>query len=323
MTMAAPIFQVTPLDISARSMNNLGDVVGAVIFGPPNFTSPAVLYSGGVYTDISHLGGGAAETFSSGINSAGQMTGSIVGANVPFLYSGGTLTNLGLLPGETSAFGQVINAAGQVAGTTNNAAQRGTFFYSGGTMIYLGFGFGDMNNLGQIVGSGLNGRAVLYSGGVTTDLGTLPSATTSTASAINNLGVIVGQSGSSMFRYQGGAMTPIVPTLAGTNFFPVAINDAGTIVGTYTDLASAVRSFVILSGVMYSLGDLVDPALAPVIGAQIVLDLNESNQILLGNGPPTRGYLLTLDPNSVPEPATMSLVAAGLGLVILRQRRGV
>src|SRR5580704_6495877 len=77
------------------------------------------------------------------------------------------------------------------------------------SLVELGPGIAnDINNLGQVVGAG-GGGAFLYSGGVTTDLGSGLSA-----NGINDLGQIVGDvlggSGTqSGFLYSGGHLTQL------------------------------------------------------------------------------------------------------------------
>jgi len=80
-----------------------------------------------------------------------------------------------------------------------------------------------------------------------TDLGTLPGESTSVAYGINNLGQVVGQSGSSSFIYSGGQMTRLggLPAPIGINdsgqpvynpagFSATAFNNAGTFAGYNT-----------------------------------------------------------------------------------------
>ena len=75
-----------------------------------------------------------------------------------FLYSNGSMTNLGTL-GGTSGIGNAINTSGQVAGYSQNAS--GTyraFLSSGSNLLDIGdlgggsaVGYG-INDLGQVVG---------------------------------------------------------------------------------------------------------------------------------------------------------------------------
>ncbi len=66
-------------------------------------------------------------------------------ANIPsgerhaFLYSKGTMTDLGVLPGGTESIGWGINKAGQVAGWVfKSSGEARAFLYSNGTMTDLG-----------------------------------------------------------------------------------------------------------------------------------------------------------------------------------------
>jgi probable HAF family extracellular repeat protein len=90
-----------------------------------------------------------------------------------FLYSGGTMTNLGTL-GSIYSYALGINSAGQVVGySLTSSGNQNAFLYSGGTMTNLGTLGGNysqangINNAGQIVGYATNGggaeSAFLYS----------------------------------------------------------------------------------------------------------------------------------------------------------------
>ena len=166
-------------------------------------TGHAFLYSGGSMSDLGTLGGNHSEGL--GINAHGQITGwsEIAGTTTPgattpgsnrlhaFLYSNGSMIDLGTLGGTISSVGTGINARGQATGYSCTAfvGPRGplchAFLYSYGSMIDLGtpadtssWGLG-INDRGQITGGadtrgGGTGatHAFLYRNGVTVDLNT-------------------------------------------------------------------------------------------------------------------------------------------------------
>ena len=106
-------------------------------------------------TDLGTLGG--TYSVATGINNSGQIVGyadTASGQTHAFLYSGGTMTDLGTLPGGTYSFATGINNNGQIVGYSTTAS-------------------------GQT-------HAFLYSGGQMTDLGTLPGGTNSWATGIND-----------------------------------------------------------------------------------------------------------------------------------------
>jgi probable HAF family extracellular repeat protein len=135
---------------------------------------PALAAAVPTYTAID-LGGA---TTGLGINASGQVTGETqqVGGNPhAFLYSSGSMTDLGTL-GGTSSVGFGINASGQVTGQyTQVGSDRHAFLYSGSTMTDLGtlggaYSLGhSINASGQVVGwshtTDFTERAFLYSGG--------------------------------------------------------------------------------------------------------------------------------------------------------------
>jgi len=130
----------------ANGINDTGQITGTAlntIADPIRYD--AVIYANGTWTDI---GGG--EGFA--INASGQVTGvlgPIPGPVIPnypvavlntpvaghvFLYSNGTLTDLGTLPGGTTAAGYAINTTGQIVGASDGTGYPGqhAIFYNGG-----------------------------------------------------------------------------------------------------------------------------------------------------------------------------------------------
>ena len=122
-------------------------------------------------------------------------------ASHAFLFSGGSMQDLGTLPGRLASVATAVNKLGQVVGyaDTNGSALQ-AFLYSGGSMQSLGTGEAcAINDAGQVVGETLSSsgaaRAFLYSGGVLKDLNTLITTagwTLEEATGINDSGQICG-----------------------------------------------------------------------------------------------------------------------------------
>lgn len=184
-------------------INNSGQIAGNGATG-----SGAFLYSGGTFTDLGSLGGGASVV--GGMNNQGQIVGYSMASvyNIyPFVYSNGVMTSLGTLGGNSGSADGI-------------------------------------NDLGQIVGYSTLGdntsRAFLYSGGVMTNLGTLPGGGNSSAGLINNNGLILG--GATMGKYQpnhlflmttkGGDMQDLTARWNLQNCGVSGINNLNQIVGT-------------------------------------------------------------------------------------------
>ena len=86
---------------TAEGINNSGQVVGDALDAGGN--QHAFLYSGGVMTDLGTLGGSYSQAW--GINNNGQVVGDAANASGnqhAFLYSGGVMSDLGTLGGAWS-----------------------------------------------------------------------------------------------------------------------------------------------------------------------------------------------------------------------------
>ncbi|HTQ10601.1 MAG TPA: PEP-CTERM sorting domain-containing protein [Fimbriimonadaceae bacterium] len=192
--------------------------------------------SGGVMTNLGTLPGGD-NSYATGINEAGQISGyssaATHGPVVSFLYSGGTMTNVGTLGGSSSqAFG--INATGQMAGYSlvGGDAYDHAYLYSSGVMHDLGtltggnsYGYG-LNDAGQVVGDDQSptnvNRAFVWSGGTMTDLNTLLDSSgagwsLSSAFGISDSGEIVGYGNIDGIRH-GFLLTPVPEPATLTGF---------------------------------------------------------------------------------------------------------
>jgi probable HAF family extracellular repeat protein len=199
-------------------------------------------------------------SIANGINNNGQVVGGVgfvdgFSDTLPhhaFLYSGGNLTDLGVLhePGFTMSVATAINDNGQVVGWSFSAFQH-AFLYSKGIMINLTppeyelSSANGINNKDQVVGSfnisdNLGGgslyHAFLYSSGNMIDLGTLPGYTESYGQGINDNGQVVGTAYTSSgvshaFLYSDGSMTDLGVLSGDTDSGALAINNKSQIVG--------------------------------------------------------------------------------------------
>jgi probable HAF family extracellular repeat protein len=224
-----------------------------------------------IVLDLGTLPGGTASG-GYGINNAGQVTGYSFTTNGPtgflgdhaFLYSGGSISDLGVLGGAASYGGAAsggygINNSGEVTGSSGitNGSATHAFLYSDGSMYDLhtlgdpsqegmlggptSHGYG-INNSGQVTGdSNISNNssathAFLYSAGKMRDLGTLPGGTLSYGYGINNSGQVVGQSavnsGATIYHafLYSGSMSDL-GTLGGTSSGAYGINGSGQVTG--------------------------------------------------------------------------------------------
>lgn len=199
-----------------------------------------------------------------------------------FLFSNGSLTDLGTLGGASSSASS-INDRGQIVGNAllADGTPRG-YLYSGGTMTALPSTSyttaAAINNAGTIAGSvavdwpwSNPQHAFTYANGTYTDLGTFPYGDSSYAAAINNRGDVVGAAATYI---DGGPNHPLNPflshhgtmtdlgNLGGIWTGALSINDRGQIVG-YAGLAGSggnlypQTAFLYENGVMRDLGGLV------------------------------------------------------------------
>ena len=220
----------------AFDINNNGQVVGLRGMSPASDRWGSFLYDSrsGSVIDLGALGGTFRST-ATAVNDAGQVAGwaSLSDENTfhAFLWSNGSMTDLGTL-GGTHSFANGLNNSGQVVGHS--------WLPSGGE------------------------DAFLWSGGRMTDLGTL-GGSFSTAWAINDRSLIVGSaatpsSGAHAFLWTNGVMrdlNDLIPPDSGWVLREArAINNNGQIVGTGR-FGSEERAFLLAP----SSSDQVPPAL--------------------------------------------------------------
>ena len=200
-------------------------VVSAVLFLSSVFVGNT--WGQAQYTVTGLTFSGTWSSYAYGINNSGQVVGEAdpngdSDLSHAFLYSGGTMQDLGTFGGMNSE-AYSINNSGQVAGnflgTTGpfNPPVSNTFVHP---FIYSG---GTMSDLGTVIGS---------------DFGTT-SENYSYAHAINDNGLVVGQVSNcpattpywKAFVYSGGTVTAL-GTLGGDSSYAYGVNDSGQIVGS-------------------------------------------------------------------------------------------
>jgi len=324
---AASFYSITDLHnfggksdfIAPRGINNKGQVVGIAETASGD-TTRAFLYSDNKLQNLGTFGG--PDSSASGINDKGQVVGTSAtarGAFGAFLYSNGTLKNLGVLGSEASS----INNKSQVVGSFSTAnGEIRPFLYSDGKLKDLGtFGgsYSDalgINNKGQVVGTSTTAsgafQAFLYSDGKLKDLGTLGGYPSSVATAINNKGQVVGTWDSASgdttraFLYSGDKLKDL-GTLGGNYAMADGINDKGQVVGTSRNASGDMEAFLYDDGKLQNLNSLISPKSG--VSLSEAYGINDIGQIIASgsNGGIAfdSAYLLTPEsPVPVPEPSS-------------------
>ena len=259
---------------------------------------------------LTDLGPGQAN----GLNNLGQVVGQN-GAGHAMLYSGGTETDLGALPGGTGSFAQSINSSGQIVGDSNYGGYSVNhgFLYSNGHMQDLGTlggnysGGNGINDSGQIAGYAQDGNtyyhAAIDSGGSWQNLGIDFGAGASFGFCINNHGQVAGYSWinydnnvAHAFLYSGGSAKNL-GTLGGGASMAEGINNSGEVVGQSDTRNGAWCAFLYSNGSMQSL--------APASAANGINDLgqivgqNGGHAFILTDGlmQDLNDYLVEVDPD--------------------------
>lgn len=149
-----------------------------------------------------------------------------------------------LKPAPLSSSAKAINKAGKVSGTRidstygaySSTRTSKAYIFSNHSSLNLSgpSGASDgvaINGAGQVAGNAAAGvyqHAMLWTNGLYRDLGLLPGTTNSAAYGINDLGVVVGSSGSYPFIWQNGVMSQ----LGSATGFAYSINSLGVVAGS-------------------------------------------------------------------------------------------
>jgi probable HAF family extracellular repeat protein len=254
---------------TASGINARGQVVGS--YADANYHFHGFLLSSGRFTNIDVPGAG--QTFATGINDRGQIVGSYVDAHGladhGFLLSGGRYTTLDD-PAASEAFPDTeprgISNEGEIVGAYYDAdCNEHAFLLSGGQYTTidppnssgLAAEANGVNARGQIVGSFVDTNfkvhGFLLSGGEYTNLDDPNGVDRTGAYGINASGQIVGffyrvVNFSHGFLLKGGEYTTLDDPNGGSGrflgTFVNGINDAGTVVGVFTDSNNQQHAFL-------------------------------------------------------------------------------
>lgn len=243
-----------------HGLNDAGVAVGEV--GNPNFRHAVVWHGASEMLDIGQLLG-TDHSVATAVDADGDCTvdGQFGNENVSYLIPGcnGTrvLINIGSL-GGVQTFTTAINAARQVTGmsaTPAVAARQGM-------------------------------HAFLYSQGSMHDLGVLPGDNESQGLGLNDLGHVVGESGSDSnhgrgFFHDGQAMRAI-GTFGGTSSLAFGVNHDDVVVGMAADALNRFHAFIVDErnhGELIDLQSLLDESGDSFVLTQ-ALGINDAGQIL-------------------------------------------
>jgi probable HAF family extracellular repeat protein len=227
------------------------------------------------------LAGGAVNSFATGINDAGQVTGfsNATGGNHGFFWDPTAgMTDIGGLTGGGDSLGRDINNSGQITGDADvTGTGRHAFVWSAaGGMVDLGtlpassndrsVGHG-INNLGQVVGTSTDAHgehAFLWDAinGMQDLGGFLPGNGNSQGYDINDAGEVVGTAfnGTAWHGFKrtaAGVMIDLGDPAGGTDSsFAAAINASGQVAGYGRATAGITALVWDAAGVMQDLGTL-------------------------------------------------------------------
>jgi probable HAF family extracellular repeat protein len=242
--LAVPLYHVSYLGFAftngfSANMNDRGQIVG-------NDGQKGFIYDSGQITTLSTLGGPVFGPNPAAINDAGVIVGSSLTtsfASHAFLYSNGSPSDLGALPGYPGSQATSINAAGDVVGLSSSpdGSSSRAFLCRNGTLTELGPGLASAINVsGTIVGTSGDRRAAIYQNGSVIDLENFGDSLLTSAEDVNDSGQIVGTSYVQAannnyvdhpFLYESGVWHDLGLPAGVPLGIPIAINNLGQIVG--------------------------------------------------------------------------------------------
>src|SRR6266571_5113879 len=263
--------RVVPIALSLALSGGVPGLIAATAVPAAAATATATY----TMTDLGSLGLGVSRGF--GINAAGEVVGRsylaqsfpttgcppthtcVTHPAEPFSWTAGTMTDLGTLgvplgkktvcnPPDCFGEARAVNRNGDIVGLSDGQA----FLVHNGKMSSLGPGTATgINDLGQVTGWAHTAseatHVFLWSGGKMRDLGTF--GLDPVGEAINNHGVIVGQSGAGAWVWSGGVfqnLNNLIPPGSGfTLDNATAINANGQIVANGYNAQGQEHAFLL------------------------------------------------------------------------------
>jgi probable HAF family extracellular repeat protein len=335
------------ISVSANAQTNLlidlGVGTGYGINNSGQVVLASSIYANGMFTPLGMAG--------AAINASGQVAGSVLrppNDTHAALYSNGTITDLGVIPGSDprldASYSTGINSSGEVVGWggANHGANGHAFIYRNGTMTDIGSFPGSLlidvqasgiNDSGKVTGvalnvSGLNNSndAFIYDNGMWTDIAP------GIGYAINAGGQVTGVHGSNTpleplntpptgqaFIYTAGAVADLGTLAGGTNSVGYAINGTGQVVGSSDATGSSVMHAYFYNGIMNDLNGLINASdpLRPFVTLTDARGINDSRLIVV-NGVDSRtqqthAYLLQAPWISL-SPAVLTFPTEPIGM---------
>ncbi|AKJ31962.1 HAF repeat-containing PEP-CTERM protein [Caldimonas brevitalea] len=329
----------TPAYVSVTSMNDLGEVVGDISDGRGGYH--AFIWSPTTALRLLPPPKGATQTWASDINNSGQVAGSAtVGEERhAFVYRDGVTTSLGTLGRSVDV--RSINASGMLAGSLpNEHGQRTPFIYDGTSVRSLGllpeFIRGEavaINDRGQAVGSlGYESgpdSPMYYSDGQMNLLKGPNGEIIGSASDINEAGQValwygtLGDMDMHAAIWDAENGTVAIPLPENSDYWwstPVAMNDAGDVLGRLFGRDVDARHFAYVDGETFELYTRLVPGMQEKWNIVSAHDINNRGQILVGAQLRGTDQYAALLLTPVPEPHTVALVFVGLGALAWRAR---
>ncbi|RQO60619.1 hypothetical protein DBR47_09770 [Paucibacter sp. KBW04] len=273
-----------------------------VVLAAAGFLHPALAQPRYSLTPLGDLGGGFVQA--QGMNDAGQVVGiarRASGDYRAFVYSAAAgMSELPTLAGqESGAIGIASN------GLITGYMGLNTFVYEAGAVRSIGpEGLSPIaiNAQGSVLAMYGSAMRLYERSGNFTNLPTLGGSGNFAAAALNDQGVVVGQSRlpgdlyTRAFVYEHGQMRNL-GTLGGNLSAATAINNAGLIVGTSTQADGSNRAFVYNDGQMRGLATLAGGTQATAVSSNgVVGGWSSAGAVIWTNGGNTVAQLNTLAP---------------------------